>query len=65
MVIARMPNGNQSLQEWVLADGVLTAFALQGALATGMGLLICGGLIWKGEALRSAQHMPKAEFKLA
>lgn len=52
------------LQEWVVADGVLVAFAVQGALATGMGLLICLGLIWKGESLRNAQHMPKAEFKI-
>ncbi|KAI5452524.1 hypothetical protein NCC49_000687 [Naganishia albida] len=50
--------------EWVVADGVLVAFAVQGALATGMGLLICLGLIWKGESLRNAQHMPKAEFKI-
>lgn len=47
-----------------MADGVLVAFAVQGALATGMGLLICLGLIWKGESLRHAQHMPKAEFKV-
>ncbi|KAJ9118155.1 hypothetical protein QFC22_004059 [Naganishia vaughanmartiniae] len=51
--------------EWVVADGVLTAFAVQGAIATGMGLLVCILLLWKGEAFRHAQNMPKAEFKLA
>ncbi|KAJ9126278.1 hypothetical protein QFC24_002010 [Naganishia onofrii] len=49
--------------EWVVASGPLLAFAVQGAISTGLGLLICVGLLLKGEAIRRAQNMPVAEFK--
>lgn len=31
---------------------------MMGALATGVGFVICAGLIWKGYEVRKAQGMP-------
>lgn len=44
--------------QWGEKEGFLTAYATQGALAAGVGALLCLGLIWKGKAIRTAQGMP-------
>lgn len=44
--------------QWQEATSLLSAFAIQGALAAGLGALICFGLIFGGYRLRLAQGMP-------
>lgn len=39
-------------------DGYSPSYASQGALATRAGLLLTGGLIWKGYEIRKWQGMP-------
>lgn len=43
---------------WALKSGFLAAYAAQGVLCAGLGVIICGGLIWKGYGIRQAQGMP-------
>lgn len=45
-------------QQFEEETSLITEYAVEGALATGMGALICGIFIWKGEAIRRAQGMP-------
>lgn len=47
--------------QWGVADGFLTAYAIQGALACGIGIALAALLIWKGQAIRMAQKMPAFE----
>ncbi len=43
---------------WAEEDGYMASYAAQGALATGVGFLLTGGLIWKGYEIRQWQGMP-------
>ncbi|ORY73633.1 major facilitator superfamily domain-containing protein [Leucosporidium creatinivorum] len=43
---------------WGSEADYLSEYAAQGALATGVGFLLAGGLIWKGYELRKWQGMP-------
>jgi hypothetical protein len=46
------------VSEWGEETDYLSEYAAQGALATGVGFLLAGGLIWKGYELRRSQGMP-------
>jgi len=50
--------------QWGVATSWLSSYAIQGALAAGMGAIICVGLIWKGYELRRAQGMPVSNWSL-
>lgn len=45
--------------DWGTRVGFTQSYAIQGALATGVGFILCLGLIWKGRAIRMAQGMPE------
>ena len=47
--------------EWAERDGFLAAYAIQGALALGLGAAVCTLLIWKGRDIRDYQGMPLFE----
>ncbi|KLT40406.1 MFS general substrate transporter [Cutaneotrichosporon oleaginosum] len=47
--------------QWGQASGFTNAYAVQGALACGVGLVLTVMLLWKGEAIRMAQRMPVFE----
>jgi len=47
--------------EWGMESSFLTEYAIQGALAAGVGGLLCALLIWKGHEIRRWQGMPIAK----
>lgn len=46
---------------WGLKSGFLEEYITQGALAAGLGFILCAALIWKGRAIRQWQGMPMFE----
>lgn len=44
--------------QWEVESSLIEEYSVEGALATGLGVIICGVFIWKGEAIRQAQGMP-------
>lgn len=44
--------------QWGVNVGWTAAYAAQGALAAGLGAILCAALIWKGKSIRAWQGMP-------
>ena len=48
------------VEEWGQKHGFLQEYAVQGALSTGLGTILCAGLLMWGKNLRQVQRMPGA-----